>query len=854
MRNILIQIAYAIGVFVLTVLIMEVATGNRSSATTEALSKATLPVVTYLQDGEAFNEVHGYLEERDVGAYRADITPIHADRQISVSIDPYGQQVTRMSYEVRDITGERLIDSQDVTGFYVLDGGVTRVSFTIGNLLSEDTEYLLILRISTTYVQDAVFYSRIIYANESSIEEGELEYARILDFVDDLHRQTFEKDNRSDISTYIYLEDTSGTQNYGYVTYGSSYEEVTWGDLSPVTVSDPIWTITDIQENVYGVAGAYVIEITQDDVTTRYDVSEYYRVYEGSDRFHVLDYERITDRIFDAANVTYDNDEIDLGIMGSGITAMKSDNGDYAAFVADHRLYLCAVRGDSVSYVFGFAEAGSLDRRDLYRNSEIKILNVDDDGNVDFLIYGYMNRGSHEGTVGAAEYYYSGEHRTIEEKAFAPYTGSAEVLAAQIENASYLAEDKNLYILLEGDLIRIQTQESKAEVLRSDMEENDVAVSDSGRLIAWREDEGIVLTDLEDLSQQTIAISSGELGVPLGFLGEDLIYGVSRDTDAAEDLGGAQFRPMYTIRIVDSALNVLEDYNVAGYYISDCILEEGQITLRRVQQATDENGGTYYLRADDDQILSGSAQNTNTNGAANSSSSVYGRITYVAVNGFDGESVRYYRPNEILYEGDRNIMLEASSASSDTDHIRYEIYNYRGLTALTYNAREAINAADDTSGVVVDNEGRYLWQSQIRSVAEIEDISRIEGVAVSEDTVAACLAVITNYEGNPRTESEIAGGTSPMSISGADAVIEQYVEDATAVDLSGLSLDQVLYYVSIYKPVIAMTSGSDAVLIVGYSSENIVLYDPLAGGRSVMTRDHAQELFQQGGSRYTVYY
>lgn len=854
MRNILIKIAYAIGLFVVTVLVSEALTSNHSTATTEALARATLPIVHILRGEEPYNEIHGYLEARDVGAYRADITPIDTDRQIDIEIDPYGQQVTRMSYEVRDITGARLIDSQDVTGFYVLNGGVTRVSFTIGNLLSTDTEYLLILRISTTDVQDAYFYTRIIYADASTIEEGELEYARVLDFIDELHGKTFEKNNRSDLSTYIYLEDTSGTANYGYVTNGSSYEEVTWGDLSPVVVSEPIWTITDIQENVYGVSGTYVIEVTQDEVTTWYDVSEFYRVYEGSDRFHVLDYERITDQIYDAGGVSYGNDEINLGIMGSGVTAMKSDSREYAAFVADGRLFLCAVRENSVAYVFGFSEAGSLDRRNLYRDSQIKILAVDDDGNVDFLVYGYMNRGSHEGTVGAAEYYYSADHHTIEEKAFVPYTGSAQMLAAQIENASYLAEDKNLYLLLEGDLIRIQTQSSEAEILRTSMEENDVAVSDSGRLISWREDAGIVLTDLEDLTQQTIPVSSGEFGTPLGFIGEDLIYGLSRDADAAEDLAGAQFRPMYTIRIVDSELNVLEAYSAAGYYISDCILEEGQITLQRVQQATDENGQIYYLRADNDQILSGNTQNSGENGVKSSSSSTYGRITTVAVSGFDGDDVRYYRPNEILYEGDRNITLAAATASDNADHIRYEVYNYRGLTMLTYNAREAINAADDVSGVVVDNEGRYLWQSQIRSVAEIEDISRIEGVAVSEDTIAACLAVITEYEGSPQTQDRISNGESPMSIARADAAIEQYVDGVTAVDLSGIALDKVLYYVSIYKPVMAMTTGSDAVLIVGYSNDNIVLYDPQAGGRSVMTRSNAQTLFQQGGSRYTVYY
>lgn len=855
MRNILIKIAYAIGVFALTVLLMEILVGNQGIATTEALSRATLPVVSILRGDQMFNEMYGYLEERDAGSFRADITPIESDRNISVSINPYGQQVTRMSYEVRDITGERLIDSQDVSGFYVLDGGVTRVSFTLGNLLSRDTEYLLILRISTTNVSDALFYTRIQYAEESPVEEGALEYDRVLDFVDTLHNETFRKNNRSDISTYIYIEDSTSTSNYGYVTNGSSYDEVTWGDLDPVIVSEPVWTITDIQENVYGVTGSYVMEITEDISTVRYDVSESYRVYEGTDRFHVLDYDRFTDRIYNAQYASYSDDEIDLGIMGSGVSVVKSSNGEFAAYVADHRLYLCAIRENSIAYVYGFAEPDSLDRRDLHRDGEIKILRVDDDGNVDFLVYGYMNRGGHEGTVGAAEYHYSAEHRTIEENAYIPYSGSAAVLEAQIANASYLAADGNLYVLLEGELIQIDTQASAAQILRSDMAVNDVAVSDSGRLIAWREDNNIVLTDLEDLSSQTIETTANEIGMPIGFIGEDLIYGIARESDAVDDLARSEFRPMYTIRIVDSSLTVLEDYTVAGYYISDCILEEGQITLRRVQRTTDEDGQTYYLRAEDDQILSGSAANTANNGLTSSSSSLLGRVAVIAVSGFDTDSVRYYRPNEILYEGARNIVLTLTQeALESAGVVRYEIYNYSGLVDISYNAREAINTASDAAGVVVDDAGNYLWQSQIRSVAEIEDISRIEGAAIEEDTVAACITVIADYEGNPQTTDVVAGGEMLLGMSQAAGRIEQYVEGATAIDLSGLSLDRMLYYISIYKPVLAMTSGTDAVLIVGYSDSNIILYDPQAGGRRVMTRDDAQTMLLQGGSRYTIYY
>ena len=41
----------------------------------------------------------------------------------------------------------------------------------------------------------------------------------------------------------------------------------------------------------------------------------------------------------------------------------------------------------------------------LYDQHAIKIISMDKDGNTTFAVYGYMNRGEHEGEVGAAIYY-----------------------------------------------------------------------------------------------------------------------------------------------------------------------------------------------------------------------------------------------------------------------------------------------------------------------------------------------------------------------------------------------------------------------------------------------------------------
>ena len=42
-----------------------------------------------------------------------------------------------------------------------------------------------------------------------------------------------------------------------------------------------------------------------------------------------------------------------------------------------------------------------------YTHLDIKIARVDEAGSIDFVVYGYMNRGDHEGEVGTAVYHLS---------------------------------------------------------------------------------------------------------------------------------------------------------------------------------------------------------------------------------------------------------------------------------------------------------------------------------------------------------------------------------------------------------------------------------------------------------------
>ncbi|MCG4587527.1 C39 family peptidase, partial [Anaerosalibacter bizertensis] len=67
----------------------------------------------------------------------------------------------------------------------------------------------------------------------------------------------------------------------------------------------------------------------------------------------------------------------------------------------------------------------------------------------------------------------------------------------------------------------------------------------------------------------------------------------------------------------------------------------------------------------------------------------------------------------------------------------------------------------------------------------------------------------------------------------------------TVIDLSGCSLDSVLYEISAQRPVIAKTGADTSVVIVGYDEYNTWLYDPVKKETYPYGMNDSTDLFQK---------
>ncbi len=81
-------------------------------------------------------------------------------------------------------------------------------------------------------------------------------------------------------------------------------------------------------------------------------------------------------------------------------------------------------------------------------------------------------------------------------------------------------------------------------------------------------------------------------------------------------------------------------------------------------------------------------------------------------------------------------------------------------------------------------------------------------------------------------------------------ILESLLSDRKVICVEGCSLSQILYYVSCGTPVLAAAGAQGAMLVTGYDSLNVWLYDAQAGTVLKSTIEEAQEKLRGAGGIY----
>lgn len=838
MKKTIIRIAVCVVVCLASALIIGSIMNQGHNNMTMEMAPATLPMITMESGGVACNELHGNTVEMDVAYQKDCITLLGEGRQANFTVDTFGREITGISTEVRSIDGSRLIENSEVTGWKA-NGKSFSVSLTLKDLIDTNTQYSLTLILELEGEQKVYYYTTILWNDDVHISE-------ILEFATDFHGKLYDKEVAKELTKY--LEPNSKLTDNGTfhkVNIHSSFQQITWGSLEPVQEDAASIRLTQISGNVASLLMDFVVSTGEGKNKIYYNVEEYYRVRYTSERMYLLDYERTMTQIPDTTRM-YANDKILLGITDENVGMMESADGNTVVFSDMGQLLSYNAATNRLTVIFSFYDKDNADRRTLYDNHGIKILDVDEGGNVKFAVYGYMNRGRHEGETGIQIISYDNSLNTIEEEVYIPYSKSYAVLKDEMEQLLYRNRQQHVYFFLENGVYDVDLENRSAEQLVSIRQDDSLQVSENHEIIVWQEGDDINhsnqlnVRNLNTGEQTVIRAEDGEAIRPLGFMGEDIIYGVARESDIRTENSGQIFYPMYKVCISNSSGNNLKEYGQDGIYIVDCAIEGNQITLSRIQRS--ENGS--YQEILNDQIMNNVEEEPGQNKVVTADIDIYERYVQIQTKTtIDTKTIKVLNPKEVVFEGGRELTLDAVSEVS-----RYYVYNAYGVQGIYSAPGKAVKEAYDSSGVVTNDRGITVWlkgnrvsRNQIMAIKE-------ESVTDQKNSLTVCLDNILRHAGITRnTEYDLAQGKTAIQI------LEENMTGVQVLDLSGCSLDAVLYYVNQDIPVLAILEDGEAVLVTGFNEFNVVIMEPSTGKLYKKGMNDATAWFAENGNHFITY-
>ncbi len=840
MRKGLIKTVVLLLVFCVTVGITGLFSHQDSTDMTSEMAPATLPVVYLQREDVRINELYGYSSEMDGTGMRDTITPLGKELSLPMVIKTGQNQIDEVTYEVRTMNMERLVEDGTLDDFTEKNGEI-HLTLQFQNILEEETEYMLV--ISVKYREKQVYYYTRI-ARESDYYIGES-----LEFVKNFHDQTFDRENGDSLATYLEPDSMGDNTTLQKVTIHSSLRQVTWADFQGERLEQTVPSIKEMGSSYNTIILPYVLTATGENGEVEYyNVEEYYRVRydQRAGRMYLLNYERTMNQIFRGENGRVNRNKMLLGIRSSDVEHMANEKGNIIAFVQEGELWSYNSDSNSLSQVYSFRSPEGISDRENNSAHQIRIMKIDETGSMDFVVYGYMNRGLHEGQTGISVYHYDSVGNTIEEELFVPSDKSPEMLKAEWGKLFYVSDGNIFYLLANDVLYRIDLSNRKAKQVMEGLETGNYAVSEDGRYIAWQEGgdqdqaHSLKIMDLEGEETRMVEGHKGEYLKPVGFVESDFVYGAARKEDIVTDAAGNIRVPMYRIVIVDEKSRVIKDYQKSGYYVSKAYVEQETIFLDR--EIRTETG---YESVEQDTIKNQQLESSRKIILETTQTEKKQCQVRIVLGESLEETVRQPQvmvPKEVVLKEKRTVKLETGSEQET-----YYVYSGGKILLSTPSLKEAVISADQSMGVVIGQEQKYIWQRGKKNVQPAIGPGTVDLSGVSDNDISRCLTYLLRTEEiNLDVDDLVAQGETPRQI------LEEALNGRKVIDLTGCGVEQVLYYVNLNTPVFAMVK-QEAVLIVGYDEHNTLLYYPDLNVVRKMGRQDSNTMFEEAGNVFLGY-
>lgn len=798
-------------VFIIAVFTFSYLTNDGKEEEMADMAGATLPGISFSCYGHEVNSLHGYTRKMDITTMRDSITPIMKSH-MEIRLEDYGEKIDSLKYQLYTLDGSKVLDEERIKN---PEKSVT-IHFDKSKL---GEERVLVLTLNKGE-QEIYYYTRVINGSGFNLKDS-------LNYVKKFHESTFVKSDDSIVIKAIEPSDEADNNSFSHVTIHSDYPHMTWGNLQPKIEGKEKWKILESNKVYTSILLEYKVKCADEEKEkseNTYMVREYFKVRKAFENMYLLDYDRTMEQIFFNGDHALCETGVVLGIRPAEVDYKVNSDGTIVSFVQANELWNYNKKTDSLSMVFSFRSPESSDVRNETDDHSIKILSMEDNGNTSFAVYGYMNRGVHEGNVGVSIFNYDIEKNRLEEVAFLPSTASSEITEREIGKLVYYSKSRNvLCILMEGKLHEINMKNGMDEIKGEDFGEGQYVVSDDRNLVAYQDGDKLLdsssirVRNLETGEEyEPIAVGDNENIRPLGFVKSDLVYGTAKKEEAGTTITGEKVLPMYKLEIREISGKVLKEWQKEGQYIQNAKIEGGMITIDLVTKE-----GEVYTSADPAYI---------TNNEQKGKSNIYSdefltedngtQMMLKFVDGLSDQNAKLLRPRQIANQDITEI--EAYKRSDKGN--RYYVYAYGKLQNIFNKAGVAVQKADELKGTVITQKQQYLWERGNRPEAQdIKDSMKVKKILKRVEKKVPYMDIMND------------------------------LSDGNGIDFTGCTTEQMLYFVGKGIPVIGIADSKNAFVITGYRGEKIVYTELSTKDSKSMTCEKMDELLSGSGRTFISY-
>lgn len=774
-------------IFLLSLIIFEIGLNFERKIAKKTDMERRLPILSYRIKDRFYNRMVAHTQDIKSGKSNFSMLILSSDT-LSFNIDKNSKNISNLRYEISSYNDEKIIsgecDYNEKTGNVKI-----KLSHEKDKLKDKEIYNLVIY---ANYKKNTIrYYARVTRANENKLND-------CLNFSKGIHNAILAKD----INNLSVMEPLSDhfSNDLSKVDIHSSMSQITWGAMQLKEEGVPKVNIHEYLHDNLSLTYSYVVS----DGKNRYRVKEYMKI-KYSDKIYLLDYRRDSEEIFKMSSIKETDNGINFGIMkNQDFKFLFNEIGNIVAFINDGKIYeFNSVKGEIVK-VFDFNGENNDDKRDDY---EIRLLGMDEGGNLSFSVYGYMAKGQHEGSMGISLYRYDNTKKETKEESFVKSDMQFEFLKSEYGSTLYRSRNGNFNIMSGGTLYRINYAKNRVEKVLKDLKEDQYKESTNSRFISWtkknRPSKYIYTIDLENEKIFKIKSKNNKKIKPLLYVGNDLIYGEISGEEGL-DLNGNKITPMDNIVISDMSKDsstIIKEYKQDNYPVSNVIKGEGTLYIKRVSK-----DGPLYKDVSEDIIKNTFEENEKKVYIKSSSDTSKGEITKLIMNKNDVKKRNIFISSIKMIDDKKIIMLPTPNIDKN-----YYIVKGGNILGEYKSLSDALNREDSNRSSIINNK-KLIWSSSRG------DYKKINGVNQK------ILQDFKNRKGKNR----------------------KYIE------LNNISLRQTFYFIN-NNSLVYVNLDSEEYLIVGYSTIGLTIYNPKKGIYETIMQGGFSKRCEDNGNRFITY-